>query len=73
MGLHSEEFAPLKKQGFQVCDDARGDGPEQAQICCNLSGSSAGLVQEKLKCGKEREVQKSSRIPFGESLTVEMI
>ena len=23
MGLHSEEFAPLKKQGFQVCDDAR--------------------------------------------------
>ena len=40
MGQHSKEFAPLKKQGFQVCDDARGDGPEQAQICCNLSGSS---------------------------------
>ena len=23
-----------------MCDDARGGGPEQAQICCNLSGSS---------------------------------
>ena len=39
MGQHSNEFAPLKKQGFQVCDDARGDGPEQAQICCNFTGS----------------------------------
>ena len=39
MGQHSNEFAALKKQGFQVCDDARGDGPEQAQICCNLSGN----------------------------------
>ena len=39
MGQHSNEFAPLKKQGFQVCDDARGGGPEQAQICCNLSGN----------------------------------
>jgi len=29
----------LKKQRFQVWDDARGGGPEQAQICCNLSGS----------------------------------
>ena len=39
MGQHSNEFAPLKRQGFQVCDDAGGDGPEQAQICCNLSGN----------------------------------
>jgi hypothetical protein len=33
-------FAPLQKQRFQVWDDAREGGPEQAQICCNLSGSS---------------------------------
>ena len=39
MGQHSNEFAPLKKQGFQVCDDAGGGGPEQAQICCNFTGS----------------------------------
>ena len=39
MGQHINEFAPLKRQGFQVCDDARGGGPEQAQICCNFTGS----------------------------------
>ena len=37
--LVDEEFAPLQKQRFQVCDDARGGGPEQAPICCNLSGN----------------------------------
>ena len=40
MGLHSNEFAPLKRQRFEVCNDAIGGGPEQALICCNLSGSS---------------------------------
>ncbi len=39
MGQHSNEFAALKKQGFQVCDDAGGGGPEQPKMLCNFTGS----------------------------------
>jgi len=32
MGQHSNEFAPLKRQRFQVCDDARRQRGGEAHL-----------------------------------------